>query len=76
MVGLWKGAESADQVEALKEGAKADMFASTLREATRMCIELARQKPETLLNGLNVLPGREDRELDPVNTAILRKSNL
>jgi predicted PurR-regulated permease PerM len=57
MVGLWKGAESADQVEALKEGVKADMFASTLREATRICIELARQKPETLLNGLDVLPG-------------------
>jgi predicted PurR-regulated permease PerM len=42
MIGCWSGAGSAVQLEALREGAKADLFAPTLREATRMCIEESR----------------------------------
>jgi predicted PurR-regulated permease PerM len=56
MVGLWNGIDAADRVEALKEGAKADLFASTLREATRICVESARPKPRTLLDELDVSP--------------------
>jgi predicted PurR-regulated permease PerM len=39
MIGCWAGADDAVRLEALREGAKADLFASTLREATRICIE-------------------------------------
>jgi predicted PurR-regulated permease PerM len=42
MVGLWDGADTADRAEAIRESAKADFFAPTLREATRICVELAR----------------------------------
>lgn len=57
MVGLWNGVDRADGVTALKEGAKADMVASTLREATRICVESARPKPKALLDGSDIHPG-------------------
>lgn len=38
MVGLWSGLDSAESAEALRENSKADMVASTLREALRACI--------------------------------------
>jgi predicted PurR-regulated permease PerM len=42
MIGCWASPDDAVRLEALREGAKADLFASTLREATRMCIEESR----------------------------------
>jgi predicted PurR-regulated permease PerM len=41
MVGLWDGIDGAENGAAVQESAKADRFASTLREATRICIESA-----------------------------------
>ena len=38
MVGLWSGEDIAERIAALQESSKADMFASTLREAVRNCI--------------------------------------
>jgi predicted PurR-regulated permease PerM len=43
MVGLWSGLDGMEGTEALRESSKADLFASTLREATRTCIEAAQQ---------------------------------
>jgi predicted PurR-regulated permease PerM len=42
LVGLWSGLESSEKAAAVRESSKADMFASTLREATRVCIEAIR----------------------------------
>lgn len=39
MVGLWSGIETSESLDAARESAKADLFASSLREATRLCIE-------------------------------------
>jgi hypothetical protein len=41
MVGLWSGLDSSERAGAVRESSKADTFASTLREATRLCIEAA-----------------------------------
>jgi predicted PurR-regulated permease PerM len=41
MVGCWGGGDDGARLETLREGTKADLFASTLREATRICIEQA-----------------------------------
>jgi predicted PurR-regulated permease PerM len=43
MVGLWSGLDGMEGAEALRESSKADLFASTLREATRTCIEAVQQ---------------------------------
>lgn len=40
MVGLWSGVDGLER--AVRESSKADLFASTLREATRVCIETAK----------------------------------
>ena len=40
MVGLWSGVDGLER--AVRESSKADLFASTLREATRVCIESAK----------------------------------
>jgi predicted PurR-regulated permease PerM len=48
MVGLWSGTENSERAEAIRESSKADMFASTLREATRVCIEAVRPDLESL----------------------------
>jgi hypothetical protein len=45
MVGLWAGLDTAERVATLMESSKADMWASTLREAIRACIVSAR--PDT-----------------------------
>jgi predicted PurR-regulated permease PerM len=42
MIGCWTSPDDAVRLEALREGAKADLFASTIREATRICIEESR----------------------------------
>lgn len=42
MVGLWTGLDTEDRSATLMESAKADMWASTLREAVRACIFSAR----------------------------------
>jgi hypothetical protein len=46
LVGLWNGAEAIEGIEALRGGSGADLFASSLREATRLCIESARTDPD------------------------------
>jgi hypothetical protein len=56
MVGLWNGKDSAEGALALRESSKADMFASTLREATRICIDAARSNPDALRHGLHTEP--------------------
>jgi hypothetical protein len=43
MVGLWSGVNDLERTNALRESVKADLFASTLREATRACIETANE---------------------------------
>jgi predicted PurR-regulated permease PerM len=48
MVGLWSGIDGAERAAAIRESSTADLFASTLREATRVCIESARPDPEAL----------------------------
>jgi predicted PurR-regulated permease PerM len=39
MVGLWNGADGSERAAAVQESSKADLFASTLREAIRVGIE-------------------------------------
>ncbi len=61
MVGLWSGIDGLEQAEAVRESSKADLFASTLREAIRLCIEEARPEPEANADRLqeaqaNVVP--------------------
>jgi hypothetical protein len=48
MVGLWSGLDNSERAAAIRESSKADMFASTLREATRICIEAVRPDSEAL----------------------------
>jgi hypothetical protein len=45
MVGLWNGIDTAEKASVLQESSKADMFASTLREATRICVESVGSSP-------------------------------
>jgi hypothetical protein len=48
MIGCWTSPDDAGRLEALRESAKADLFASTLREATRICIEESRLRDQPL----------------------------
>ena len=48
MVGLWTGLDTAESAATLMESSKADMWASTLREAIRACIVSARPDPDFL----------------------------
>jgi hypothetical protein len=57
MVGLWNGEDAGGRPEALMEGAKADTLVSTLRDATRICVELARTGSAALLEEPDVHPG-------------------
>ncbi len=52
MVGLWSGVDGLEKAEAVRESSKADLFASTLREAIRVCIEATRPGPEALGDSL------------------------
>ena len=52
MVGLWSGVDGTEKAEAVRESSKADLFASTLREAVRVCIEATRPGPEALGDSL------------------------
>ena len=52
MVGLWSGVDGLEKAEAVRESSKADLFASTLREAVRVCIEATRPGPEALGDSL------------------------
>ena len=45
MVGLWSGLDDPERTATVRESSKADIFASTLREAIRVCIEAV--GPET-----------------------------
>jgi hypothetical protein len=60
MVGLWNGKDSAERALVLRESSKADMFASTLREAIRICIDAARSNPDALRDGLHTKPATEN----------------
>jgi predicted PurR-regulated permease PerM len=51
MVGLWSGVDGSETATAIKESSKADLFASTLREAIRVCIESTRPDSEALGDG-------------------------
>jgi len=53
MVGLWSGVDGLEKAEAVRESSKADLFASTLREAIRVCIEATRPEAigDSLLEG-------------------------
>jgi predicted PurR-regulated permease PerM len=42
MVGYWTSTDNAGRLDALREAAKADLFCTSLREATRLCIESAK----------------------------------
>lgn len=42
MLGCWLSGEDAAGLDAIRDGAKADFVASSLREATRLCIDAAR----------------------------------
>lgn len=42
LVGLWNGTADFEKATSVKDASKADEIASTLREATRLCIEAAR----------------------------------
>jgi hypothetical protein len=48
MVGLWSGADGSERAAAIRESSTTDLFASTLREATRVCIESVRTDSEAL----------------------------
>ena len=45
MLGCWSSNKDAAALEQLREAAKADLVAGSLLEATRLCIELARDVP-------------------------------
>jgi len=52
MVGLWSGGDGTEKAEAVRESSKADLFASTLREAIRVCVEATRPEPEAIGDSL------------------------
>jgi hypothetical protein len=56
MVGLWNGVEAAERIEVLRGSSEADLFAATLREATRLCIESAGPVAEAAQMGLEAQP--------------------
>jgi predicted PurR-regulated permease PerM len=53
MVGLWTGMDAGEGEAAILQSSKADMLASTLREATRLSIEAARPEPEGFRDGID-----------------------
>jgi predicted PurR-regulated permease PerM len=57
MIGLWTGLDTAERAATLLESWKADMLASTLREATRICIESVGSDLDALRDGLYAKPG-------------------
>jgi hypothetical protein len=52
MVGLWSGVDGLEKAEAVRESSKADLFASTLREAIRVCNEATRPEREAIGDSL------------------------
>jgi predicted PurR-regulated permease PerM len=46
MLGCWSADTDAAALEQLREAAKADLVAGSLQEATRLCVELARNVPD------------------------------
>ncbi len=48
MLGCWSVDTEAAVLEQLREAAKADLVAGNLREATRLCVELATEVPSKL----------------------------
>ena len=48
MLGCWSADTDAVVLEQLREAAKADLVAGNLREATRLCVELATEVPAEL----------------------------
>jgi hypothetical protein len=43
MVGCWTLTDDEGRLNALREGTKADLFCSSFREATRLCVETAKR---------------------------------
>ncbi|HEY0307878.1 MAG TPA: hypothetical protein VGB94_06945 [Acidobacteriaceae bacterium] len=41
-IGCWTTSHETDQLNVLREGAKADLFSITFRDATRLCIEASK----------------------------------
>jgi hypothetical protein len=54
MIGCWGSGDDGARLETLREGTKADLFASTLREATRICIEQASSPGQPLADSDDV----------------------
>jgi hypothetical protein len=57
MIGLWSGADVTERAASILESSKADMLASTLREATRLFIEAVRPDPERTQDLVGAVPG-------------------
>jgi hypothetical protein len=56
LVGLWNGSEAVEGIDIPRDGSGADLFAYTLRDATRLCIESVRLDIEARTAGLDARP--------------------
>jgi hypothetical protein len=80
LIGCWGSGDDGARLETLREGAKADLFATTLREATRICIEQAsspgqpqaESDSDDVAQSLPKVPARVLRGSDPLQRAALR----
>jgi hypothetical protein len=52
MVGCWSSKADPDRLNALRDGAKADLFCSSFREAVQLCVEAARTDNSIAANEL------------------------
>jgi predicted PurR-regulated permease PerM len=59
MLGCWSGADDLPDRDALGEAVKPDLFAASLREATRICVEAARSPLEPLALRQDIAPTAE-----------------
>jgi predicted PurR-regulated permease PerM len=56
LVGLWNGSDVVEGIGMLRDGSGADLFAYTLRDATRLCIESVRPDVGAHRAGLDARP--------------------
>ena len=61
MIGLWTEMDTAKQASAVMESAKADLMASSLRDAIRMCIESIRPDQKVYPQRLDARPVAADQ---------------
>ena len=54
MVGCWALTDDGDRLNALREGTKADLFCSSFREATQLCVEAAKLNDATIIKSQTV----------------------